>query len=342
MKKNFRLLTLLLIIGFVSVISSGCDNPMLSNLQKGDKAYSAGEYQKALEYYKAAAAEYQAKLGKTYTDKAKAEADANTMIEAYFKAGLSAEKLASSAEARAMFEKAVQSAITVKEGYYEQQLVNYPAGYYDRFIPAYYKDVWIDGHYKDVKKDGYYKDVYKDGYYKDVKKDGHYDEVYNDETGQYDKIWVDGGYEKVWVDGGYEKVWVDGEYEKVWVDGYYDKQYVAGHYEKVWEEAHSKYEDVYKERNAAITITSSYRNQACEKLGLSNRAASDNVAKAAPAEGNEALKSAQEAMNIAYQNYVKAGAKENGAEFDAYKSAAEKYQKLLEESQKQAEKAGSL
>ena len=279
MKNSIKILTLLLIIVFVSITTSGCGDVFLSFLQVGDKAYSAGDYQKAYKNYKAAAEEYQTKLGKTYTDKSKAEADANIMIEAYFKAGLSAEKVANDPEARAMFEKAVQNARTVKIGYYEKQLVNYPAGYYDRFIPATYKEVWIDGHYIEVKKGD--------------------------------------------------------DYEKVWVDGYYDKQDVNGRYEKVWEEAHSKYEDVYKERSAEITITNSYYNQACEKLGLSDVVKTETVSTTtASAAENESLKATQEAMNIAYQNYVKAGAKENGTEFDIYKSAAEKYQKLLEKSQK--------
>lgn len=291
MKSMLRKLSVFIVLAMVMFVMTGCDNPLLSNLQKGDKAYNSGDYQKAMEYYKAAAAEYQKKLGKTYSDKTKAESDANSMIEAYFKAGLTAEKLANSAEARAMFEKAVQNSFTVKESYYEQKLVDYPAGYYDRWVPGYYTDVWVDG---------YYEDVYKDGYYK---------EVYNDSTGRYDQVWVDGGYEKKYV------------------DGHYDQKYVDGRYEKVWEAAHSKYEDIYKERDITVNATSSYSAQAKEKVGTTEKVSS--AASNASVSDNSDLKAAQEAMNLSYQNYVKAGAKESGAELDAYKAASEKYQKLL-------------
>jgi len=52
------------------------------------------------------------------------------------------------------------------------------------------------------------------------------------------------------------------------------------------------------------------------------------------ADNNADLKIALEAMNQSYQNYVKAGVKESGAEYEAYKAASEKYQKLLTSTKK--------
>ena len=144
----------LMLIGFIFT-ATGCDKVIIgTNLEKGDKYFARGDFQNAQLYYMKAAEEYQARLGKVYSNKADAKADANKMIEAYFKAGLSYEKLANDASARAMFEKTLLTTYNVKESYYEKVQIPVPAGYQDRWVPDAYKDVYVDGHYEDIYIDG--------------------------------------------------------------------------------------------------------------------------------------------------------------------------------------------
>lgn len=282
-----RILSAILLMAFVFVV--GCDEIIIgTNLEKGDKYYAKGNYQKALECYMKAAEEYQARLGKVYSNKENAKADAMKMVEAYFKSGLTYEKLANDASARAMFEKAMKNSFAIKESYYEKVQVMMPAGYYDRWVPGTYKDVYVDGYYKTVTTDGYYK------------------EVYDDATGQY------------------KQVWVDGTTKQVWVDGHYEQKYVDGHYEKVWEPEHIEFKDVYKERDVNFTIDSPYTAQAKAKLGTTSTPASAPVENAQSAEA----KAAYDKMVKAYEAYMKAGSPASGPLFDAYKSAQEEYQKL--------------
>jgi len=268
----------------------GCDEIIIgSNLEKGDKYTAKGNYQKALECYMKAAEEYQARLGKVYSNKAQAQADALKMVEAYYKSGLTYEKLANDSAARAMFEKAMKNTYAVKESYYEKQQVTMPAGYYDRWVPGTYKDVYVDGYYKTVVTDGYYK------------------EVYDDATGQY------------------KQVWVDGTSKQVWVDGHYESKYIDGHYEKVWEPEHIEFKDVYKERNVTVTIDSPYAPQAKAKLGTTSTAAASAPVEASQ---SPEAKAAYDKMVKAYEAYMKAGSPASGSVFEAYKSAQEEYQKL--------------
>ncbi|MEZ7891233.1 MAG: tetratricopeptide repeat protein [Candidatus Wallbacteria bacterium] len=302
---------------------TGCEDVVLGTyLQKGDKYTEKGNYQKAYECYMKAAEEYQARLGKAYSNKEDAKADANKLVEAYCKAGLTAEKLANDSGARAMFEKAAKTNYAIKESYYEKVGVKKPAGYYDRWVPGYYKDVYVDGHYEDVYVDGGVQDVYVDGYYKEIYVDPYY---------RQDGTYVNGYYKKVWVDGHYEKKQLPGHYEKVWKDGYYKKEYIDGHYEKVWEPEHMEYTDVYKERDASISIDSPYSVQAKAKLPASSTANAPIAV-----EDNSELKAAQSRMTAAYQAYIKAGSPAKGSELDTYKSAQEDYQKLLEAQTKKA------
>lgn len=313
-----KILSVLIVVSFM-FIATGCDEVIIgTNLQKGDKYYAKGDYQKAYECYMKAAQEYQARLGKVYSSRESAKEDAAKMIEAYCKSGLTAEKLARDSEARAMFEKAIQNTYPIKESYYVKEEVKVPAGYVDRWVPAYNKEVFVDGHYEDVFVDGGYQDVYVDGYYKEVYVDAYY---------RQDGTYVNGYYKKVWVDGHYEKKQMPGHYEKVWKDGYYKTVTVDGHYEKVYEPAHIEYKDIYKERDVTITVDSPYIAQAKSKLP----ATSTNAPRAAAADMNDpALKAAYEKMTLSYQAYTKAGSPASGAELEAMKAAQAEYQKLLE------------
>jgi hypothetical protein len=298
--------------------AAGCDEVVIgTNLQKGDKYYAKGDYQKAYDHYMKAAQEYQSRLGKTYSNRESAKEDARKMIEAYCKSGLTAEKLARDSEARAMFEKAIKDSYAIKESYYVKEEVKVPAGYVDRWVPGYNKEVFVDGRYEDIWVDGGYQDVYVDGYYKEIYVDAYY---------RQDGTYVNGYYKKVWVDGHYEKKQMPGHYQKVWKDGYYKTVYVDGHYTKVWEPAHIEYKDVYKERDVTINVDSPYIAQAKSKLP----ATSANAPRAAADENDPALKAAYEKMTLAFQNYTKAGSPDKGPELEAMKAAQAGYQKLLE------------
>jgi len=403
MKKSMMLckkLSMVFIFVFAMFLS-GCEEVVIgTNLEKGDKYYAKGQYEKAYACYMQAASDYQAKMGSVYSSTDSAKADAMKMVEAYYKSGLTCEQLSKSAEARQNFENAMKDAVTVKQSYYEKVAVNIPDGYKDQWVPAEYKDVWVDGYYKDVWKDGEYKDVwvdattkdvwvdattkdvwvdatYKDvwvdattkdvwvdGSYKEVWVDGSYEEVYNDSTGKYDKVWkdgyykdeyvpgyykketvpgyyekklvdgyykkvtVDGYYKKVTVDGHYEKKQMEGKYEKVFVDGYYEKKEVkAGYYAKVFVPAHVEYNDVYKEKDSTVNLDKTYYDLASQKVGA--KASTASATTAVVDENDLELKAAQEEMKTAYQAYLKVGAKSEGAEFNAYVAAQEKYQKVL-------------
>lgn len=312
-----KIFSVLIVVSFMFA-ASGCDEVIIgTNLQKGDKYYAKGDYQKAYEHYMKAAQEYQSRLGKVYSNRESAKEDARKMIEAYCKSGLTAEKLARDSEARAMFEKAIKDSYAIKESYYVKEEVKVPAGYVDRWVPGYNKEVFVDGHYEDVWVDGGYQDVYVDGYYKEVYVDAYY---------RQDGTYVNGYYKKVWVDGHYEQKQMPGHYEKVWKDGYYKTVYVDGHYEKVWEPAHIEYKDIYKERDVTISVDSPYIAQAKSKLP----ATSTNAPRAAADENDPALKAAYEKMTLAFQNYTKAGSPDKGPELEAMKAAQAEYQKLLE------------
>ena len=98
-----KIFSALIVVSFM-FIATGCDEVVIgTNLQKGDKYYAKGDYQKAYEFYMKAAQEYQSRLGKVYSNRESAKEDARKMIEAYCKSGLTAEKLARDSEARAMF-----------------------------------------------------------------------------------------------------------------------------------------------------------------------------------------------------------------------------------------------
>lgn len=329
LRKKFYLLIVLLVL---AVFSVGCDEVIIgTNLEKGDKYYAKGDYQKAYECYMKAAEEYQARLGKVYSDKAQARADAAKLVEAYHKSGLTCEKLANDPGARAMFEKGIKDTYAIKESYYEKVQVKVPAGYADRWVPAYYKDVYVDGHYDDVYVDGGTKQVWVDGGYKDVWVDD-YKEIYVDGyyrqdgtyvKGYYKKVKDGGHYEKQAVPGHYETQTVPGHYEKKWVDGTYVKQLVDGHYEKVWEPEHIDIKDVYKERDTTVTTDSPYI--ALSKAKLPARAAQ---APAVSEPADPAAKAAYEKMVKAYEAYMKAGSPASGAELDAYKAAQEEFNKL--------------
>ena len=286
-----------------------------------------------------AAEEYQARLGKAYSNKQDAKNDAAKMVEAYCKSGLTSQKLANDSQARAMFEKAIKNNYTITESYYVKQEVQVPAGYVDRWVPAANKQVYVDGHYEDVWKDGGTKQVYVDGHYesKQVYVDD-YKEIYVDAYYRADGTYVNGYYKKVkdgghyetkqvYVDGYYKTEQLAGHYEKVYIDGYYKTVVVDGHYEKVYEPAHVEYKDVYKERTADITIDSAYIAQAKANLPAST---TTNAPAATADTNNPLLKAAYEKMTIAYQNYTKAGSPAQGTELEAYKSAQQEYQKILE------------
>ncbi|HNY12944.1 MAG TPA: tetratricopeptide repeat protein, partial [Candidatus Wallbacteria bacterium] len=205
------------LLSFVVMIflftATGCDEIIIgTNLEKGDKYYQKGDYQKALECYMKAAEEYQARLGKAYSNKQDAKNDASKMVEAYCKSGLTSQKLANDSQARAMFEKAIKNNYTITESYYVKQEVQVPAGYVDRWVPAANKQVFVDGHYEDVWKDGGTKQVYVDGHYesKQVYVDD-YKEIYVDAYYRADGTYVNGYYKKVKDGGHYEtkQVYVD-------------------------------------------------------------------------------------------------------------------------------------
>jgi len=327
-----------IIVSFM-FISTGCDDIVIgTNLQKGDKYYAKGDYQKAYEFYMKAAQEYQGRLGQVYSNKDSAKEDAGKIVEAYCKAGLTAEKLAMDADARAMFEKAIKDSYAVKESYYVKEEIQVPAGYADRWIPATTKQVFVDGQYQDVWVDGGTKDVWVDGHYEDkqvwVDK---YKEIYVDGYYKQDGTFVKGYYKKVkdggqyktestYVDGYYKKEQLAGRYEKVWKDGYYKNVVVDGHYEKVFEPAHIEYKDIYKERDVTVSIDSPYIVQAKSKLP----AASTSSTAVVSTENDPALKAAYEKMTLANQSYIKAGAPAKGAELETLKAAQAEYQKLLE------------
>jgi len=327
MRKKLFLLIMLYVMVIFSV---GCNEVIIgTNLEKGDKYYAKGDYQNAYNCYMKAAEEYQARLGKVYSDKAQAKADAAKLVEAYHKSGLTCEKLANDAGARAMFEKAAKDTYAIKESYYEKIQVNVPAGYADRWVPSYYKDVYVDGHYEDVYVDGGTKQVYVDATtkqvyvddYKEVYVDGYYRQDGTYVNGYYKKVKNGGHYETQTVPGYYKTVAVDGHYEKKWVDGYYKKQIVDGHYEKVWEPEHIDIKDVYKERDASVTTDSAY-------VSLSKAKLPANAAQQAPAEPtNPTAKAAYDKMVKAYEAYMKAGSPASGAELDAYKAAQDEFNK---------------
>jgi len=316
------------LLSFVIMIflftATGCNEIIIgTNLEKGDKYYAKGDYQNALNHYMKAAEEYQARLGKAYSNKQDAKNDAAKIVEAYCKSGLTAQKLGSDAQARAMFEKAIKSNYSITESYYVKEEVQVPAGYVDRWVPATNKQVYVDGHYEDVWKDGAIQDVWVDGYYKEVYVDAYY---------RQDGTYVNGYYKKVFVDGHYEKKQLEGHYEKVWKDAYYKTVVVDGHYEKVYEPAHIEYKDIYKERKAEIVIDSPYIAQAKANLPAST---ATQAPAAAQELNNPLLKAAYEKMTTAYQAYMKAGSPAQGAELEAYKAAQNEYQKILESVKKQ-------
>jgi hypothetical protein len=324
MVKTYYRRSMVLAMFLLAAIMTGCDNPLASNLENGDKYFKAGDYAKAIDFYLKAAEEYNTKLGKTYMNKDDAKADAMKLAEIYMKSGLTYEKLKNDAQARAMFEKAAKDSQNITFGWYENQQVHVEGKYENEWMPGYYKDVYIDGGYTKQYVDGYYesKQVYVDGYYEgNVYHDGYYKSS------------------QVWHDGYYKDVYVAGHYEKSYVDGYWTKKWVPAHYDTV---------AVLKTKSDSVPVASVYIDQAKAKLTETATAAkptgtriSDETtasAAAAPAEaantelamsvGSPDKKEAYDKMTSTYRAWIDAGAPQDGTMFSEYSEAKKAYDAL--------------
>lgn len=368
-----RYITFVLALSLIMVFSFAAESSAQifgTNLEKGDKNFSKGNYQKAYDFYIKSAADYESKLGKTYMNTANAQKDAIKLAEAYYKTGLSIKKLRpKDPAAKAMFEKASKASREITQGYYVKEEIKVPAGYVDRWIPATTKQVYVDGSYQDVYVEGGTRDVFVEGHYenKQVYVDD-YKEVWVDPYYKQDGTYVKGHYrtvkngghyvtKQVFVDGYYKKEQLPGHYEKVWKDGYYKDVVIDAHYEKVFEPAHIEYKDIYKEKKVTIKYETSYialaksqlpkpaakPQQTPAKPQVSRAPEADASVVEAPAVpaastdiavNDPAVKAAYERMTQAYQEYVKAGTPAEGPAFDKYSAALGLYQKAVEAAKK--------